>query len=135
MKLPTEIAKGRPSAHSKTIQFCVTLPLVHEVEVGHQQVQQEGEGFRPGCSPLECSRHLRKTSSIRVVVLAVVGLSGAIARTNVFLRGRSQPGTHVGNRKPSVQRSSQRIRISDMADVTDRVSCGAPSALFRDAGK
>ena len=68
-------------------------------------------------------------------MLAVMDLSGVIARMNAFFRGRSQLGTHVGDRKPSVQRSPLRMRMSDMADVTDRVSCCAPLALFRDAGK
>ena len=74
-------------------------------------------------------------SSIKVVVSAVEGLSGVMARMNDLWRERSQPGTNVGDRRPSVQRSSLRMRISDMAALTDRVSCCAPTALFTDAGK
>ena len=75
-----------------------------------------------------------KTSSIRVVMLAVVGLSGLIARVNAFCSERSQPGTHA-DRRSSVQRSSLLMRMSDMAALTDRVNCCAPLALFKDAGK
>ena len=54
---------------------------------------------------------------------------------NALWRRRSQPGTHVGDFRPSVQRSSLRMSISDMAALTDRVSCWAPAALFIEAGK
>ena len=83
------------------MQSCVPLPRVYAVELGRQQAQKETESFRPGRSPLERSRHLREEV---VVVLAAVGLSGVIARVSAFLRGTSQSGTHVGDRKPSVQR-------------------------------
>ena len=66
---------------------------------------------------------------------AVVCLSGVIVRINTLWRWRSPPGTHVGDRRPSVQRSSLRMTISHMAALTDRVSCCAPAALFTDAGK
>ena len=87
----------------------------------------------PVAPPVSARDTCAKKPSIRVVVLAVVGLSGVIAHVNAFLRGRSQPGTHVGDRMPSVQRSSQRMRVSGMADFIERLSCCAPSALFRDA--
>ena len=41
----------------------------------------------------------------------------------------------MGDRRPSVQRSSQRMRISDKTVLSDRVSCCAASALFTDAGR
>ena len=65
----------------------------------------------------------------------VEGLSGVIARVNALWRRRSQPGTHEGDFRPSVQRSSLRISISVMAALTDLVSCCAPAALFTEAGK
>ena len=53
-----------------------------------------------------------KRTSIKVVMRAVMGLSGIIARMNAVRSGWSQPGTHVvADRTPSVQRSSQRLRI------------------------
>ena len=77
----------------------------------------------------------RKHSSIRVVMSAVEGLSGVIARMNVLWRGVSQPGTHVGDCRPSVQRSSKSMSIFDMAALTDRIICCAQAALFTEAGK
>ena len=65
---------------------------------------------------------------------AVVGSSGVIVRVNAMWSGWSQPGTHVGDRTPSVQRSSQRMRTSDIADLTEGVSCCAPSDLFKEVG-
>ena len=56
-------------------------------------------------------------------------LSGVIARVNVLWSGWSQPGTHVGDRRPSVQWLSQRMRMSGIADLTERVSCRASSDL------
>ena len=58
-----------------------------------------------------------------------------IARVNALWRGRSQPATHEGDSRPSVQRSSLRISISVMAALTDLVSCCAPAALFTAGGK
>ena len=113
----------------------VTLPRVNAVEARRQLAGKESEGLRIGRSLLESSRHLSKISSIKVVMSAVEGLSGVMARMNALWRGRSQPGTHVGDRRSSVQRSWLRMRISDMAALTDRVSCCAPAALCTDAGK
>ena len=67
-----------------------------------------------------------KPSSIRVVMSAAEGLSWVMVRMNALWTGSSQPGTNVGDHRPWVQRSSQRMRISDKAALTDR---------FADAGK
>ena len=69
-----------------------------------------------------------------MVMRAVVGLSGVMARLNARRRGWIQPGTHVGARTPSWQRSSQSMSMSVIADRTERVSCCVPSDLFQEAG-
>ena len=74
---------------------------------------------------VHCQPGATRTKHINIIKLLWYG----------FCSGRSQPGTHVGDRRPSVQRSSLRMRMCDMAALTDRVSCCAPSALFRDEGK
>ena len=59
------------------------------------------------------------------MVLAVGRLSPVIACMNDFSRGRSQPFTHVDDRKLSVQRLSQRTRVFAMAHLNDRMNyCG-----------
>ena len=68
-------------------------------------------------------------------MLAVEGLLGVIARMNALCRGTSKPGTHEGDFRPAMQRSSQRISISVIAALTDLVSCCAPAALFTEAEK
>ena len=42
---------------------------------------------------------------------------------------------HVGDLRPSVQRSSLRMRISDVTALTDRVRCCAPAVLSIQSGK
>ena len=63
------------------------------------------------------------------------GFSGVIERMNALGRGRSQPDTYVGDSRPSVQLSSQRMRISDKAALTNRVSGCALVALCTDVEK
>ena len=75
-----------------------------------------------------------KKSSIKVVMRAVAVLSGVMARLNASLSGWVQPVTQAGARTPSVQRSSQRVSMSDIADRTERVSCCVPSDLFKEVG-
>ena len=65
---------------------------------------------------------------------ADVGLSGVIARVNVLGSGWSQPGTHVGDCRPSVQRPSQRMIVSDMANLIERVGGCAPSEFVQEEG-
>ena len=44
-------------------------------------------------------------------------------RVDAMWSGWSQLGTHVGDRAPSVQWPSCRMRTSGIADLTQRVSC------------
>ena len=89
----------------------------------------------PDAPPAMAHDTCPKTSSIKVIMRAVVDMSGVIARVNVMWSGWCRPDTHVGDRTPSVQRSSQRTRMSDIADLTERVGCCAPSDLFKEVRK
>ena len=66
---------------------------------------------------------------------AVVRLSGVIAHMNALTTGMCQPVTDMSVRKLSLLRSSTLHENVRHGFLTDRVSCCAPSALFRDAGK
>ena len=66
---------------------------------------------------------------------AVVRLSGVMARMNVLTTGMCQPGIDMGVRKLSLLRSSALHENVRHGFLTDRISCCAQSALFRDAGK
>ena len=134
MKLSTEIAKGCPSAHSKKLQCSVSLLRVNAVEVVVNRRSRRVKASGLDAPSLKALDTYPKQSSIIVVMSAVVGLSGAMKVMNALRSGRSQPGTHVGDHRPSVQRSTLRIRIPDMPALTDRVSCCAPAALFIEAG-
>ena len=61
----------------------------------------------------------------------MVGMSGVIARVNAMWSGWSQPVIHVGDRTPSVKRSSQRMGVVDILDLTERVSYCAPLDFFK----
>ena len=88
----------------------------------------------PDAPPSNALDTCPKKSSIKVVMRAVVGLSGVMARLNARRRGWIQPGTHPGARTPSWQLSSQGMNMSVIADRTERVSCCVPSELFKEAG-
>ena len=125
MKVSTEIAKGRPRAHSKIMEPGVTLPRVYAVKMSRQQAQQGSEGFGSGRSLTEGSRDLSKTFFDQGGHVGGRGLVRGYGTHNALWMGRSLPGTHVGEVSPSVQRLSLRMRISDLAAVTNRVICCA----------
>ena len=130
-----EMEKGRPRAHSKIMEPGVTLPRVYAVKVSRQQAQQESEGFGSGRSLTEGSRDLSKTFFDHGGHVGGRGLVRGYGTHNALWRGRSLPGTHVGDFRPSVQRSSLGMRVSDIAALTNRVNCCSPAALFTKAGK
>lgn len=74
VKLPTAIDKGRAITHVQNFQLSVSLSSIYPVKVRHQLAQQEGESVRPRCPPSHGPWYLSKTSSIKVVTWAVVGL-------------------------------------------------------------
>ena len=63
-RLPTEVAKKRPGAHSKTVQLRAILPSVYSIEVRRQQAQQEGEGFGSRYSPSHGPQHLLPATTV-----------------------------------------------------------------------
>ena len=80
------------------------------------------KAFGPDAPSLMVRDTYAKTSPIRVVMSAVEGLSGVFSRMKGLWRGTSQPGTHVGDLRPKVQRSALRMSIYEVAALTDRVS-------------
>ena len=88
----------------------------------------------PGVPP-SAPNTFAKQSSMKVDVSAVVRLSGVIAHMNALTTGMCQPVTDMSVRKLSLLRSSTLHENVRHGFLTDRVSCCAPSALFRDAGK
>ena len=93
VKLPTEIAKRRPSVHSKLYNLVGPSPVSARSKCFVNRRIRRVKASGPVTPLLKARDTCTNKSPIRVVVLAVVGLSGVIARPNAFVRGRFQRGT------------------------------------------
>ena len=116
------------------MQLSVALPRVDPVKCVTSRRKRRVEASAPDAPPSIALDTCPKKLSIKVNMRAVVGLSRVVSRLNASLSGWVQPVTHAGARTRFVQRSSQRMSMSDIADRTERVSGCAPSDLFKEAG-